>query len=1633
MGLFDEELGITQQSNSQVQQGGLFDEELGLTKNKPNPTEQVINPGIKNTDGNGYAVAPTVTDVPAEPVYPQNNSISGNVTLWDNSRRFNDKFAGQNRWSRLSAYNQEMADKGKNKGLGFRLGQVGNALLDVPKLIPHAQRDFTEDLSGLGDFASMVGKGVFNGVKGGWNAIVHPKRTISKINKAIGDLNNKANNINEIDLIAQMNPLTKAINLPNDFANSLNSIRRSELGSGFQEFIKDQYGQNNRDMVYIGKDGKPVINVDASGILQAAYAHPFNTALDLSSFGLANSGIKYLSKLGKANKVKALNKAKNVVVGAVDKATSANPNLADKVTKAADAIGVDASKLNENTAKMSEFNKLVEEGKAPKYSETQEKAIEHSKLANEEQSTKLIDELTHGVEENKNVKEPSSLEELSQSKFNKSVDDLTPEEWNKLYEEQSKNNKVKSETSQEPLSHVEQKIDNEVPKEVETPQNEHANDVKNNSNTNETQKLEKTQEEINRQSNLNWGRTLEKNQRKRVVTDEAGNIIYEYKDGRKFPKRELDPYTNDDTARLLRGGFNGYAKNPQKFYDKMIKKIEQCTADEPQVRQKMINQLNEAADRFENTKMAEGKKINRYMDEGGQALNDSNISSKGNLINSINRLIATVNKKKVSELVNTNPVFEHLKEHLAGFENYNIIIDNTLGSKGEHVKGTVRINLNAIGDNEELFANVVAHEFQHAKQTKYYNELIGKSNLTDIEKNFIDMYEDCRKANNELKSATTGNENFLKQVYENLNNIDDIGKQTEYLKTLTNDEWDIYYNHYKAKRHYLRTPLEREARDVGKQLSEEYSRANRRITKGNSNAGKTMERRWDDGLHKSSVWNDIWSRKQQKRGVNSDSFANYDNGVPEQPKSVADSKPVEHKTVTKNDLKDVDFGDTYNSNTARKYVANTSKDTENTLIELGLLDREQAANRLKQQSSKTGEDKAYFKGKRNVKDGIDIDKDYNLSAKTKEGLFGKKSKDGINEIGSAEDITREEINRNLHAHYTKNTTDYVAKNFALPIEDGKIKDGYIGVNRTLLNHMVHGRLSSEWYKTMAAGEDAIRKSFKNEGVAKTWIDIANKNSKNDFQIPKAVFDTLADGSAENAAVYWDRYARFDNPRGLAKGIGKFAGATTDALLNGFKRRVLASGSFVLNNRLGNQIMIYNTSKNPIEYLKSFYGASKLKDTDIPVELIQSNIAEAAKDALVRKTYTGYNAIDNAINLFNGQFIDTKSLKGMKKVAAQGANILIGVPNRAFNKISETVMKFNDKFERFERKQKFAQAMDKERAKLIKQTGQTLVKDSEVLKHINGNSEIAEAVIREVEDALGNYRSFNKFEKNIMKRIVPFYSWYRTITRHTFKLATTHPEKVARLRLELAAIGIDGKGDYSKKEYQRHSADLGIKDERSGNDLIINKEHGNPYNTFREDVGYNPYLTTAQEMIKGKKNFLDQEISNDRYIRKTKYVKGNKKTGYYDLRNNDWVRDNNGKIKFDEDTKFGALPTSTRLGYGLKTLAKNTVAPYLDNPLANAEQWYGAFDNKFTKDINKAEKGKFIPYDKSYDASLGGYNHGDRIGRKTKRYAANNLSVKNKMLNMLGLGIQNKGKLNKSERAEYKEKSKRIRNRMNNSK
>ena len=297
---------------------------------------------------------------------------------------------------------------------------------------------------------------------------------------------------------------------------------------------------------------------------------------------------------------------------------------------------------------------------------------------------------------------------------------------------------------------------------------------------------------------------------------------------------------------------------------------------------------------------------------------------------------------------------------------------------------------------------------------------------------------------------------------------------------------------------------------------------------------------------------------------------------------------------------------------------------------------------------------------------------------------------------------------------------------------------------------------------------------------------------------------------------------------------------------------------------------------------------------------------------------------------------------------------------------------------------------------IKQAGMKMMTQKEFIKYIDKHPELQETLIRNVEDSLGDYVNFNKTERTLIKKTVPFYAWYRTVARWTAKLSAKDPARLALIYLAMNKIESE---DYDLKEYQRGAVRFGV-DERSGKQIISRR----PYKfdtletvtdlkravTGEDGAARLPFITqTAKipmEAAAGKHDFRGGELTSKRYSRQ--YY--NNKPAIWDSEKHDWLRDENGN-------PTDITPASVRANYLLKELGYKTMFPAANSIVRDISNIYGN--------------------DKAYDADFGGYRMGDFIDineldpeKKAKiyqRYAANDLSPRTKTIKVIsGLDLQN---------------------------
>lgn len=683
---------------------------------------------------------------------------------------------------------------------------------------------------------------------------------------------------------------------------------------------------------------------------------------------------------------------------------------------------------------------------------------------------------------------------------------------------------------------------------------------------------------------------------------------------------------------------------------------------------------------------------------------------------------------------------------------------------------------------------------------------------------------------------------------------------------------------------------------------------------------------------------------------------------------------------------------------------------------------EQMENRIKQQGGEFGDAVYFLQG--GAKQGkVKFGEQENI----KVGMMGEKKVDGVSQRGTTLQSLGRLFSIDVRQNAVSNRIKFLEEHFSKPNKD------YVEVNRNLFaNAMLFGK-SKTFFETLSKGEQAIRETFTNKDVADAWVELANRCEADGrkLYLPKDMYNASITGEWELPLDYMKTYGKGLLKKEQIKGMGKIAGAMLDYYNDRFKRKVLTSASFFTNNRFGNQIMLIANASSPAEYFRGIKDAITLKDSDIPSEILESTLAEAvwqetggnkkswnpvqnvtdnlAGDNPTKRYFSSNqnNPFDNLVRILDGVAVDTKGLTGGKKLLAHGANIALAFPNAVFKEISSTMMEINAKAERFERKQAFAQTLNKIQKDKVTQTARKMATVKHLIEEIKSDSILRQTVIDKVADVLGDYNNFNKVEKNFLKRIIPFYAWNRTIVRHSIALCKDNPTKLALIALKTLELHAQDDG---LEDYQHGALKTNIYDKTSGKNLVINKTKMIPYATLfdmasGESIGsISPGIKKPIEAVQGEKWFKpSSEIQNKRYKRMSH--KGQK--GYLDTKTGEF--------------KEGGLPAGVRLAYVGKD-ALETVYPHIGSPLTK-----GVLSKDVIDHHNKT--GEWRLPDKQYDASLGGFYDGDYIGsyngKAKKRSAKMKMDLEHQVANRLtGLSLQPEQR--KAKKEKWQKQSRKLR-------
>ncbi len=612
----------------------------------------------------------------------------------------------------------------------------------------------------------------------------------------------------------------------------------------------------------------------------------------------------------------------------------------------------------------------------------------------------------------------------------------------------------------------------------------------------------------------------------------------------------------------------------------------------------------------------------------------------------------------------------------------------------------------------------------------------------------------------------------------------------------------------------------------------------------------------------------------------------------------------------------------------------------------GITDRSKITDEMREKAVKTiaelPEDKKPFYVPRVYNERLTTS-DFNLIKKMKSG----RSLDDVDElkhrsyVGKADTIKGGKLNRSFNIKDIVNKIDVqrirlknmekfidsVTESFAKPLKDlDSIEPGYVAYNPDAIKNVFFGNIDmGELFTNSLRENNSIEAALKNALVSNR-IEINDEiakaiqyltNSTPQYQIPKAIYDDLTKMN--------------DADKMFGKKKTNTLLSLWDIGNDSFKKNVLGlNAKWFINNRIGNTIMAALKGHNLLNP-QHFLTLNKIENKYFPSRI--SGETFHASENIMQQRATGNKGLDNVFSLLNGTSVESGNAfgKALLNTAA--------LPGKVVNSIVKKVFDINQKFETMDRKTVYMKAARKE---AIKKTGRNLMTDREILEYVKNDPEMVEKCLEHVDNVLGDYATMTPFERSVVKRVMPFYSWMRTISRHTASLPKDSPLR-ASLTNRLAVMTNEENEDLPN--YQEGSVETDYVRDNDNKDTVLNYKHSVPYSTFAE-TGENPIslfvpeVNRAIEAITGRKTYNGMPLTSKRYD--TPYT-----GGYVDLE--------------DETGEVIDLPAKERLKSFLIGSLRDRVTG-----LKQTERVLGGI-------LNSEDH---LPYDALWDTDFGGYMNKD---------------------------------------------------------
>lgn len=304
------------------------------------------------------------------------------------------------------------------------------------------------------------------------------------------------------------------------------------------------------------------------------------------------------------------------------------------------------------------------------------------------------------------------------------------------------------------------------------------------------------------------------------------------------------------------------------------------------------------------------------------------------------------------------------------------------------------------------------------------------------------------------------------------------------------------------------------------------------------------------------------------------------------------------------------------------------------------------------------------------------------------------------------------------------------------------------------------------------------------------------------------------------------------------------------------RWAVLSGSprWLLYNTVGNIMFSLLHGTRLKSYLKA---ASGKYDELMPGNVTGGTFSGSEAGPMSR---TGLRVIDETFGKPRPTAEYTGPIFGKQQIGLPEQIGLVGKGLAVSKKGLSILRDANEKVEQFFRKAMYIDEATKTAEKaIIKEHGFQLVKANDLienkLQEILRDPDQAVKIVDHLGDYLFNYWNLTPFEKNVMRRVFPFWSWTRNMTKlTTWTLPFKHPAKFKALTL-LAEIGKEAWQQTLKEK----GIDLNQLPEWVKGSIPVGYNQDTKEITWWSTIGINPFTTTTEMSMRQLLSGLDPKL------------------------------------------------------------------------------------------------------------------------------------------------------------------------------